>query len=240
MTNLRVAPDPAALARMAANTIQDLAHTAISQTGRFTIALSGGSTPKALFQLLASDYQEKIGWKNTYVFWGDERCVPPDDADSNYKMARETLLDHVPLPASNVYRIKGELPPEEGAVQYEETLRGVFNNQLPRLDLILLGMGDDGHTASLFLGTDVLNERQKWVIPNHVLTANQTWRITLTLPVINNAANVMFLVAGTGKAETLKRVLQGDYKPNELPSQLIKPTDGNLIWAVDHAAESLL
>ncbi len=240
MTNIRVAPDMATLARMAANTIRELAQTAISQTGRFTIALSGGSTPKALFQLLASDYKEEIDWKNVYVFWGDERCVPPDDADSNYKMARETLLAHVALPAANVYRIKGELPPEEGASQYEETLCDVFNNQLPRLDLILLGMGDDGHTASLFPGTDALNEHEKWVIPNHVLTAKQTWRITFTLPVINNAANVMFLVAGTGKADTLKRVLQGEYKPTELPSQLIKPTDGNLVWAIDHAAESLL
>jgi len=240
MTNIRVAPDVTALARMTANTIKDLADTAISQTGRFTIALSGGSTPKTLFQLLASDYKEKIDWKNVLVFWGDERCVPPDNDDSNYKMARETLLDHVPLPEANIYRIKGELPPEEGAAQYEQTLRRVFDNQLPRLDLILLGMGDDGHTASLFPGTDALNERQTWVIPNHVLTAKQTWRITLTLPVINNAANVMFLVAGTGKAETLKRVLQGEFKPTELPSQLIKPTNGNLVWAVDHAAESLL
>ncbi len=240
MTNIRVAPDAATLARMAANTIQELAHTAINQTGRFSIALSGGSTPKTLFQILASDYQEKIDWENIYVFWGDERCVPPDDADSNYKMARETLLDHVPVLEANIYRIRGELPPEEGAVQYEEALRGVFNNQLPRIDLILLGMGDDGHTASLFPGTDALNEQQKWVIPNHVSTAKQTWRITLTLPVINNAANVMFLVAGTGKSKTLKRVLQGDYKPTELPSQLIKPTNGNLVWAVDHAAKSLL
>lgn len=240
MTNIRVAPDVAALARMTANTIEDLARTAISQTGRFTIALSGGSTPKALFQLLASDYQDKIDWKNTYIFWGDERCVQPNDPDSNYKMASETLLDHIPLPASNIYRIKGELPPRDGAAQYEQTLRTYFHDELPRFDLILLGMGDDGHTASLFPQTEVLAEQKRWVAPNHVLTAKQTWRITFTVPVINNAANVMFLVAGTGKAETLKRVLQGDYKPSELPSQLIKPTNGNLIWAVDHAAESLL
>ncbi|MBI1277120.1 MAG: 6-phosphogluconolactonase [Anaerolineaceae bacterium] len=240
MTNIRVAPDVAALARTAANTIQALSQRAISQSGRFTIALSGGSTPKTLFQLLASDYKEAVDWENVYVFWGDERCVPPDDADSNFRMARETLLDYVPISEANIFRIKGELPPSDGAAQYELTLRGVFKDQLPRLDLILLGMGDDGHTASLFPGTDALNERQKWVIPNHVLTAKQTWRITFTLPVINNAANVMFLVAGTGKAETLKRVLKGEYKPTELPSQLIKPTDGTLVWAVDHAAQSLL
>ena len=240
MTNIRIAPDVAGLARMAADTIQDLADSAIGQTGRFSIALSGGSTPKTLFQLLAAEYKEKIDWANTYIFWGDERCVPPDDTDSNYKMAHETLLDHVPLPAANIYRIKGELPPEDGAMQYEETLRVYFQNQLPRLDLILLGMGDDGHTASLFPGTDALNERQRWVIPNHVTTAKQTWRITFTVPVINNAANVMFLVAGSGKAERLKQVVQGAYAPNKLPSQIIKPTNGNLIWAVDHAAASLL
>jgi 6-phosphogluconolactonase len=240
MTNIRVAPDVAGLARMAADTIQDVANTAIVQTGRFSIALSGGSTPKTLFTLLAAEYKEKIDWKNTHIFWGDERCVPPDDADSNYKMARETLLNHVPLPPVNIYRIKGELPPEDGARQYEETLRTYFQNVLPRLDLILLGMGDDGHTASLFPGTEALNERKRWVIPNHVSTAKQTWRITFTVPVINNAANVMFLVAGSGKAERLKQVTHGPYTPNELPSQLIKPTNGNLIWAVDHAAASLL
>ncbi|MBA3872936.1 MAG: 6-phosphogluconolactonase [Anaerolineae bacterium] len=240
MTNIRVAPDVATLARQAADTIQNLANTSISQAGRFSIALSGGSTPKTLFQLLAAEYKQKIDWKNTQVFWSDERCVPPDDADSNYKMARETLLEIVPLPASNIYRIKGELEPADGATQYDETLRSYFHDQLPRFDLIMLGMGDDGHTASLFPGTDAVNERQRWVIPNHVVSAKQTWRITLTVPVVNNAANVMFLVAGTGKAERLKQVIQGEFKPNELPSQLIKPTDGNLIWAIDQAAASLL
>lgn len=240
MTNIRVAPDVAGLARQAADTIQDIANTAISQAGRFSIALSGGSTPKTLFALLGTEYAQKIDWKNTHIFWSDERCVPPDDADSNYMMARETLLDHVPLPAANINRIKGELPPEVGAVQYEAVLHTFFHNQLPRFDIILLGMGDDGHTASLFPGTEAVNERQRWVIPNHVTTAKQTWRITFTVPVINNAANVMFLIAGSGKAERLKQVIQGAFTPNELPSQLVKPTDGNLIWAVDHAAASLL
>jgi len=240
MTNIRVAPDVAALARQAADTIQDVANTAISQTRQFSIALSGGSTPKTLFDLLAAEYKQKIDWANSHIFWSDERCVPPDDADSNYKVARETLLDHVPLPASNVYRIKGELDPAEGAGQYEETLRTYFHDQLPRFDIILLGMGDDGHTASLFPGTEALTEMERWVVPNHVATAKQTWRITFTVPVINNAANVMVLVAGSDKATRLKQVIQGAYMPNELPSQLIKPTDGILIWAVDHAAASLL
>ena len=240
MTNMRIAPDVNSLARMAADTIRELANTAIGQTGRFSIALSGGSTPKTLFELLAAEYTQNIDWKNVYIFWGDERCVQPDDADSNYKMAHETLLDHVSLPASNIFRIKGELEPADAATHYEETLHTYFHDQLPRFDLILLGMGDDGHTASLFPGTEALNERERWVIPNHVVSAKQTWRITFTVPVINNAANVMFLIAGSGKAARLKQVVQGAYTPNELPSQLIKPNDGILIWAVDYAAASLL
>jgi len=240
MTNIRIGSDINALARTAADAIQDLSKKAISQTGRFSIALSGGSTPKTLFELLAREYAHKVDWSNTYIFWGDERCVRPDDPDSNYKMARETLLDLVPLPASNVHRIKGELEPAEAALEYEGTLGTFFQDQRPRLDLILLGMGDDGHTASLFPGTDALNEQTRWVVPNHVMSAKQTWRITFTVPVINNAANVMFLVAGSGKAARLKQVVQGAYAPNDLPSQLIKPTDGELIWAVDQAAASLL
>lgn len=240
MTNIRIAPDVVSLARQAADTIQELAKVAIHQTGRFSLALSGGSTPKILFELLAAEYAQKIDWANIHIFWGDERCVPPDDIDSNYKMANETLLDPVALPASNLHRILGELQPTDAATQYEEILRTYFNNQLPRFDMILLGMGDDGHTASLFPRTNALNEHQRWVIPNHVATAKQTWRITLTLPVINNAANIMFLIAGSSKAERLKQVIQGAYTPHDLPAQLIKPTDGLLIWALDHAAASVL
>ena len=239
MRDIRVLPDGDALASMAANTILELSKKAIQETGRFTIALSGGSTPKTLFELLAAQYSQHIDWNHTFVFWGDERCVPPDNADSNYKMAQDTLLDHVPLLSLNIYRIKGELPPQDMASQYEQTLRDFFHNQLPNLDLILLGMGDDGHTASLFPGTSAVNERTRWVVPNYV-AAKQTWRITLTLPVINNAANVMFLVSGNSKAQRLKQVLQGSYEKDQLPSQLIKPTNGNLIWGIDQAASSLL
>ncbi len=239
MTSIRIVPDPAALARMAAETIHSLAAERISHTGRFTIALSGGSTPKALFKLLAAEYREQIDWERTYIFWGDERCVPPDDADSNYLMARETLLDHVPIPASNIFRFKGELPPPEAAQHYESDLRAFFGEQLPQLDLILLGMGDDGHTASLFPHTEALKETQRWVIENYV-AAKQTWRLTLTAPVINNAENILFLVAGSDKAQRLKQVLEGAYSPDDLPSQLIKPSKGNLIWGVDQAAAALL
>ena len=239
MTDIRVLPDGDALASMAANTILELSQKAIQETGRFTIALSGGSTPKTLCELLAAQYSQQIDWNHTFVFWGDERCVPPDDADSNYKMAQDALLDHVPLPASNIYRIKGEIPPEDTASQYQETLHKFFHDQLPNLDLILLGMGDDGHTASLFPGTSAVNEHTRWVVPNYV-AAKQTWRITLTLPVVNNAANVMFLVSGSSKAQRLKQVLQGSYEKDQLPSQLIMPIKGNLIWGIDQAASSLL
>lgn len=239
MTSIRIVPDTTALARMAAETITDLAHEAIKDYGRFTLALSGGSTPKALFKLLAAEYLDKIDWKHTFIFWGDERCVPPNDADSNFRMARETLLEHVPIPDTHVFRFKSELPPPEAAQEYEDDLRTFFNNELPRIDLILLGMGDDGHTASLFPHTEALHETKRWVIENYVVT-KQTWRLTLTAPVINNAANVLFLVAGTDKAVRLKQVLQGDYTPDDLPSQLIKPTNGNLIWGLDQAAAALL
>ncbi len=239
MINIRVAPTVITLARMTADMIRDISAETISKQGRFTIALSGGSTPKSLFELMAADYRDQIDWQNTYIFWGDERCVPPTHPDSNYLMAYETLLDHIPIPLTNIYRIKGELPPEVAAVQYEEDLRTFFGNQLPRFNMILLGMGDDGHTASLFPDTAALHETKRWVVPNYV-EAKQTWRLTLTIPVINHAANVVFLVAGTGKADRLKQVLQGAHTPIELPSQMIKPTDGNLIWAVDQAAASLL
>ncbi|MCA0452940.1 MAG: 6-phosphogluconolactonase [Chloroflexi bacterium] len=239
MTDIRIAQDTTALAEMAAETIQTLADDAIQARGSFTIALSGGSTPKALFILLASQYHDTIDWNRVFIFWGDERCVPPDHADSNYRMARETLLDHVNLPTDNVFRLKGELPPPEAAEDYERVLHSFFGDELPRLDLILLGMGDDGHTASLFPHTEALKETQRWVVPNYV-SAKETWRLTLTALVINNAANVMFLVAGTEKAERLKQVLQGAYQPETLPSQLVKPTNGNLIWGVDQTAAALL
>lgn len=239
MTAIQIASDPTALARMAAETIHLLATETINRNGRFTVALSGGSTPKALFKLLATEYREKIDWQHVVIFWGDERCVPPDNSDSNYLMARENLLDRVPIQVGNILRFKGELPPPEAAQQYEDDLRVFFGGELPRLDLILLGMGDDGHTASLFPHTEALQETQRWVIENYV-EAKQTWRLTLTAPVINNAENVLFLVAGADKAERLKEVLEGAYTPDDLPSQLIKPTHGNLIWGVDQAAAALL
>jgi 6-phosphogluconolactonase len=240
MNPVQIYPDADMLSRAAADYIIELADWSIADHGHFSIALSGGSTPKILYELLATEsYAERINWAHVHVFWGDERCVPPDDTESCYRMAREALLDHVSLPPDNIHRIQGEIQPEEAAAKYERLLHRIFGDSLPRIDLILLGMGDDGHTASLFPGTKALHEEKRWVIENYV-EAKQMWRITLTKTSINAAANVVFLVSGSGKAERLRDVIQGDYQPYELPSQFIKPTNGNLYWVIDEAAAQLL
>ena len=240
MSQLQIYPDASSLAIAAAERIVGLADEAIKHHAGFSIALSGGSTPKTLYELLATPiYSERVDWSNVHVFWGDERCVPPDDIESCYRMARETLLDHVPISPANIRRIQGEIPPEEAATKYERLLHHFFGNQSPRFDLILLGMGDDGHTASLFPGTKALSEEKRWVIENYV-EAKQMWRITLTKTAINAAANLIFLVSGAGKAERLRQVLEGNYERDKLPSQLIRPENGSLLWLVDQDAAALL
>ena len=241
MSELKIYPDPAALTRATADQFVGCAHTAIASTGKFSVALSGGSTPKALFALLASpEFATQVEWKNIHLFWGDERCVPPDDKDSNYLMTRQTLLDHVPIPAENVNRIMGELEPEQAAADYVKVLETYFGKKsTPRFDLIFLGMGDDGHTASLFPGTAAIHENSKWVIAHYVEKVKM-WRITLTPAVINAAANVSFLVTGKDKSERLAAVLKGPYQPDVLPSQIVKPTEGKLLWMVDSGAAALI
>ncbi len=221
--------------------IVDVAHACVAANGICTIALSGGGTPRSLYQLLAAPaLATEIPWEDVHVFWGDERHVPPDDPDSNFRMANEALLSHVPIPAANVHRIPAELPNAATvAVAYAEDLRRVFQignlDTLPRFDLILLGMGEDGHTASLFPHSPALDERKALVAANPVPKMNTT-RITLTLPVINHAARVWFLVTGGGKAAVLKAVLEGPRQPETLPSQLIDPTDGELCFLLDATA----
>jgi 6-phosphogluconolactonase len=240
MTSIHEFPDSGTLAVGAAEHLIELANSAIAEHGRFSIALSGGSTPQSLYELLATpSYAERINWQQMHIFWGDERCVAPDHVDSCYHMAREAMLDHVSLPPDNIRRIQGELPPDEAAAKYEQILRHFFGDQEPRFDLILLGMGDDGHTASLFPGTKALHEETRWVIENYV-EVKQMWRVTLTKTAINAAANIMFLVSGSGKAEKLHEVVQGTYTPYQLPSQMIKPENGKLMWFVDHDAAHLL
>ena len=239
--NVQVFDDPEQVAREAAGLFVRLSIEAISTRGSFSVALSGGSTPRRIYELLASDdYRTQVSWPSVHVFFGDERTVPPDHADSNYRMANETMLSLVPVPAKNVHRMNGVGDAAASASEYESELRAFFGDLAwPRLDLVMLGMGDDGHTASLFPGSAALEEQQAWVVANWV-EKFQTWRITLTAPAINAARRVLFLVTGAGKADRLREVLKGERDPARLPSQLIQPRDGTLEWFVDRAAASKL
>lgn len=229
------------LAREAARRFAEMAETFTNDAGRFTVALSGGSTPKAMFQILAEKpYADTIPWRSIYFFWGDERCVPPDHAESNYRMANETLLSKVPIPRENILRIPAEDEDHERAADsYGETLREFFAQERPDFDLVFLGMGPDGHTASLFPGTAALRVNDRVAMANYV-EKFQSWRITLTANVINSARNIIFLVAGADKAPALKEVLEGPRNPELYPSQLIEPSHGSLLWMVDEAAAKLL
>ena len=237
MSDLQILPESRALTQAAAEQFVQLSGAAIAQRGWFSVALSGGSTPRPVYTLLATEpWAKRVGWSRIHVFWGDERCVPPDDAHSNYRLARETLLEHVPLPPANIHRIRGENDPALAALAYEQELRSVFRTaSAPVFDLIWLGMGDNGHTASLFPGTAALHEQQRWVVPQYVEVGTM-WRVTFTTVLINAAAHITFLVQGAGKAEMLWRVLKGPYQPEVLPAQLIQPTHGQLHWLVDAAA----
>jgi 6-phosphogluconolactonase len=240
-----VEPDAAALAGRAAQYFTEMAGEAVAEGGRARIAISGGSTPKAVFELLADPNQpwrSRMPWECLDLYWVDERCVPPDHPDSNYRMTREVLLDHVPLSPSQIHRIEGELEPEMAADRYESELRNSFRlegAERPRFDLVALGMGSDGHTASLFPYTTALHEMNRLVACNRVPQLD-SWRITLTWPVIDHASSVFFLVAGADKAEILKEVLAGPRDQERLPSQLIWPASGILTLFLDKAAAALL
>ena len=240
-----IEPDAAALARRAAQYIVEHAERAVAAHGRARIAISGGSTPKATFALLADPakpWRARMPWSKLDLWWVDERCVPPDDPDSNYRMTREALLDHVPLKPEQIHRIQGELEPEDAAARYEAELRNSFRLQgaeLPQFDLVQLGMGPDGHTASLFPHTQALHELGRLAVANHVKNKD-AWRVTLTSPVINRGSQVFFLIGGADKAQILKEVFTGARDPERLPSQLIRPSGGILTLLLDRAAASLL
>ena len=239
---LEVFADAAELARGAARHFAELATQHVKQSGQFTVALSGGSTPKALFSLLAeAPFADTLPWSSIFLFWGDERCVPPDHPDSNYHMTRETLLSKVPIPNENVFRIPAEDNDHDlAALNYETALKLFFqSNEPPRFDLVFLGMGADGHTASLFPQTAALHSTGRIAVANYVPKL-QAHRITLTAETINRAEHVIFLIAGPDKAAPLKEVLTGAYQPETYPSQLIAPNTGSLLWLVDEAAASLL
>ncbi len=240
---IRTLTTPQELFSAAAEEVVSAATDAVAQRGRFTIALSGGSTPKGLFNLLATNALTVLPWDRMFFFWGDERHVPPTDPDSNYRMAQETMLSKVPVPPGNVFRMAAENPDAEAVAEdYEKTLWKFFElepGQIPVFDLILLGMGPDGHTASLFPGTAGLQEKSRLVIANWV-EKMKTSRLTFTLPVLNAARCVAFLVSGTDKAAVLRTVLEEDVPGEQYPAKLVRPTDGKLIWLVDRAAASEL
>jgi len=229
------------VAAAAARRFAELAGEAVAARGLFAVALAGGTTPRRVYELLASDgLRGRVNWPRVHVFFGDERMVPPDDAESNFRMARESLLGRVSIPAENVHRIEGRGDAAANAARYEEELRGLFGDAgWPRFDLVLLGMGDDGHTASLFPATAALDAGRAWVAANRVERLG-AWRVTLTAPAINAARHVIFLVNGAGKAARLREVLRGGRDPRRLPAQLIRPADGTLEWFVDRAAAAML
>jgi 6-phosphogluconolactonase len=240
-----VSPDGATLAARAAGHLVELAEEAVAARGRVRMAVSGGSTPKAVFALLADvnkPWYRRMPWEKLELFWVDERCVPPDHAESNYRMTREALLDHVPLKPEQIHRMEGELEPEAAAERYESELRNSFRlegAELPRFDVVALGMGDDGHTASIFPHTDAIYEMMRLVAANRV-PQKDTWRITLSWPVINQAREVFFLIGGAAKAERLKEVVLGPRDVERLPSQLIRPASGILTLLLDSGAAAQL
>jgi len=227
--------DKDALAEHAAIRILDVAEEAIRQRGFFTIALSGGNTPRSVFEHFRGHVRvDGLKW---HIFWSDERCVPPDDPESNYRMARESFLDHVNIPPENIHRLRGEADPVLEAARYETDIRQtVPGDPIPRFDLILLGMGDDGHTASLFPGTEALNETERLVVANYV-PQKSTWRLTFTYRLINAAADVLILVSGAGKAERLQAVMDCASGETHYTISGVKP---NAHWMVDSDAARLL
>jgi 6-phosphogluconolactonase len=240
--DVRIFEDVDGLSRAAATLFIDACAGAIADHGRALIALSGGNTPMKLYELLAeSPYTEQVQWPKVHVFWGDERCVPPDDPESNYRQTNDALLKRVPIPPANICRVQGEADPREAALAYALTLRNYATPPLswPRFDLVLLGMGEDGHTASLFPGSPV-----DVATPTAAVTAEYQGRpanrVTITPILLNAARRIVFLVSGDGKSKTLAHVLKGTYDPETLPAQRIHPMDGQLIWLVDQAAASRL
>jgi 6-phosphogluconolactonase len=234
--DVRVLPDAEKLGVAVARALVRMITGRAAGAGRFSLALAGGSTPRTLYRLLAAEYSDKIPWSQVDLFWGDERFVPWDDPRSNYRMVKESLLDHVPIPRENVYPMPTDISePDAAAKAYERTLRNHFSGPWPRLDLVLLGMGADGHTASLFPGSPALGEQRRWVVAVHG-PADPPLRLTLTLPVLNHAAVVFFLVTGAEKAAALRRALTSPPDPTACPAGAVRPQDGALVWWVDETA----
>ena len=242
---IRILPDGAAIAKRAAKEFVQAAAAAVREKGAFDVSLAGGSTPKALYALLATDpaMRAQVPWDKTHLFFGDERHVGPGHPDSNFRMATEAMISHLPLTKEQVVRIKGEYQDtEEAAREYEQALQSHFklkSGEYPRFDLLFAGMGSEGHTLSLFPGTKALHADVRVVVRNWVGKL-YTERVTLTAPAASNAAQIIFMVTGADKAPALKGVLEGPYEPEQLPAQLLQPKNGKLLWLVDAAAASML
>ena len=242
--NISVSPDAGALGRVAAEQFVELAQAAVLARGRFTVALAGGSTPRRMYETLGgSAFRHRVDWSRVDVFWGDERGVPQDHPDSNFRMAAEALLDRVPIPRQRIHRIRAETADRPAAArEYQAEIARAFEvtqaGQPPSFDLLLLGMGADGHTASLFPGGESLREERRWAASVEAPQRPPPSRITLTAPILNRAREIRVLVAGADKSVTLRAVLQGPHEPARMPVQLIKPENGRMIWLVDEAAAS--
>ncbi len=245
LPTIRTFPDAEAVSRGAAEEFVLRANEAVEARGRFMVTLSGGSTPKRMFEMLAdSPYRDQVAWPMVHVFWGDERSVPPDHRDSNYRLANEAMLARLPIPIAQIHRIEAERTDRDAAARdYQTTIAKAFgvdpNGEPPAFDLVLLGMGPDGHTASLFPETTALTETKRWVVVNFVPKFT-TDRVTLTTPILNQAREVLFLVAGADKAQPLAEVLEGPADVARLPSQLIHPKTGKLLWFIDRLAATKL
>lgn len=233
---IRIYHDAEALSLAVAELFAAEARQAVQARGRFSVALAGGGTPRRTYELLAQEpFRELVPWQKTHIFWGDERCVPAEDLRNNALMARQALLDHVPIPPEQVHPMVCDRAPQQAAVAYEALLRYFFPDDHPRFDLVVLGLGENGHTASLFPGTDVLEEQQRWVAEVYVAEEGM-YRLTLTVAAINQSALVVFLVSGSDKAQVLRKVLKETQDPRSIPAQFIKPVDGGLLWLVDRDA----
>lgn len=228
---LNIVENPEELAAEGAKLFRDAAERAIAEQGRFSVALSGGSTPCRLFQHLGASYRKKIAWDKVHIFWSDERCVPRDHVQSNFKLAYDELISRIWIPSENIHRIKGELRPAEAAHYYEADLKKHFVADLPAFDLILLGVGADGHTASLFPDSDILREKQRLALPVFSDTALH-WRVTLTLPVLNAAKHVLFLISGRSKAGIVASLI-GRKEKKGYPAAMVKPSAGSITWLLD-------
>lgn len=239
-SRLQISPDAESLSRSAAELFVRQAQLSVKARGRYSVALSGGVTPQRTYELLAADpFRDQVPWPEVHVFWTDERCVPPDDPRSNEGMIRRLLLERVRIPASQIHPIRCSQSPQRDARHYEELLRDFFAEQTSFLDLIVLGLGEDGHTASLFPHTPELKEQKRWVSEGY-LAEQDLFRVTLTFPFINRAEMAVFLVSGASKAGVLHEVLEGPFTPDRLPAQLIQPANENLLWIVDREAGSKL